>query len=130
MPRCGPRRSCRHHGSLRGFDKQPFTIEHQLTDRIMDVREREVGGLLLEAGRVLWRPAARQFLHRADIEIAVVEVALQLRHQPREETAVLADAVRSEEHTSELQSRENLVCRLLLEKKKTRIAYTRSTTIV
>src|SRR5690606_42164968 len=28
---------------------------------------------------------------------------------------------RSEEHTSELQSRENLVCRLLLEKKK--IAY-------
>src|SRR5690606_35163271 len=29
-------------------------------------------------------------------------------------------AVRSEEHTSELQSRENLVCRLLLEKKKHR----------
>src|SRR5690606_39797586 len=27
---------------------------------------------------------------------------------------------RSEEHTSELQSRENLVCRLLLEKKKIR----------
>src|SRR5690606_42051207 len=27
---------------------------------------------------------------------------------------------RSEEHTSELQSRENLVCRLLLEKKNTR----------
>src|SRR5690606_38733515 len=27
-------------------------------------------------------------------------------------------AARSEEHTSELQSRENLVCRLLLEKKK------------
>src|SRR5690606_40447257 len=29
-------------------------------------------------------------------------------------------AWRSEEHTSELQSRENLVCRLLLEKKKYR----------
>src|SRR5690606_40481723 len=28
---------------------------------------------------------------------------------------------RSEEHTSELQSRENLVCRLLLDKKKTMI---------
>src|SRR5436309_7403096 len=27
------------------------------------------------------------------------------------------DHIRSEEHTSELQSRENLVCRLLLEKK-------------
>src|SRR5207302_9067261 len=30
---------------------------------------------------------------------------------------------RSEEHTSELQSRENLVCRLLLEKKKTLILH-------
>src|SRR5690606_41046995 len=28
--------------------------------------------------------------------------------------------IRSEEHTSELQSRDNLVCRLLLEKKKER----------
>src|SRR5690606_42055088 len=30
----------------------------------------------------------------------------------------MARGERSEEHTSELQSRENLVCRLLLEKKK------------
>src|SRR5690625_6209722 len=33
---------------------------------------------------------------------------------------VLVGAVRSEEHTSELQSRGHLVCRLLLEKKKTK----------
>src|SRR2546421_2223056 len=32
--------------------------------------------------------------------------------------ARLTDAGRSEEHTSELQSRSDLVCRLLLEKKK------------
>src|SRR3712207_7664106 len=32
----------------------------------------------------------------------------------------LGDAHRSEEHTSELQSRQYLVCRLLLEKKKKR----------
>src|SRR2546430_3907294 len=31
------------------------------------------------------------------------------------------DAPRSEEHTSELQSQSNLVCRLLLEKKKTAV---------
>src|SRR2546430_13184024 len=31
----------------------------------------------------------------------------------------VTDAMRSEEHTSELQSQSNLVCRLLLEKKKT-----------
>src|SRR2546426_4186162 len=35
-------------------------------------------------------------------------------------------AERSEEHTSELQSPCNLVCRLLLEKKKTRKTHTRS----
>src|SRR5713101_10102660 len=33
-------------------------------------------------------------------------------------TALIAAWIRSEEHTSELQSHVNLVCRLLLEKKK------------
>src|SRR2546430_5990832 len=33
-------------------------------------------------------------------------------------TALLVRSYRSEEHTSELQSQSNLVCRLLLEKKK------------
>src|SRR2546430_3163329 len=36
------------------------------------------------------------------------------------------DRVRSEEHTSELQSQSNLVCRLLLEKKK-RLLFVRTT---
>src|SRR5690606_40925527 len=35
----------------------------------------------------------------------------------RRRGAILEVRLRSEEHTSELQSRENLVCRLLLEKK-------------
>ena len=35
-----------------------------------------------------------------------------------EELCSRLKSVRSEEHTSELQSRTNLVCRLLLEKKK------------
>src|SRR5690606_42069093 len=39
---------------------------------------------------------------------------------PSRATAQIAPDIRSEEHTSELQSRENLVCRLLLEKKKNR----------
>src|SRR5258707_8517546 len=34
---------------------------------------------------------------------------------------IAANGLRSEEHTSELQSRQYLVCRLLLEKKKTDI---------
>src|SRR3712207_8280827 len=37
----------------------------------------------------------------------------------RRKLAEIAEAERSEEHTSELQSRQYLVCRLLLEKKKT-----------
>src|SRR5690606_41977118 len=36
----------------------------------------------------------------------------------RRPTPTSASTARSEEHRSELQSRENLVCRLLLEKKK------------
>src|SRR2546430_9918746 len=43
-------------------------------------------------------------------------------HRPRQSSASSRDPlrreIRSEEHTSELQSQSNLVCRLLLEKKK------------
>src|ERR1035441_10756508 len=38
----------------------------------------------------------------------------------------LASFIRSEEHTSELQSLRHLVCRLLLEKKKRNLSRTRS----
>src|SRR5256885_3435449 len=54
---------------------------------------------------------------------------------PREGTAFVAFDERSEEHTSELQSPCNLVCRLLLEKKKniihhlTDITLTRSSSV-
>src|SRR2546427_9343875 len=43
------------------------------------------------------------------------QVGLQQAHQ---RAAALGGIVRSEEHTSELQSQSNIVCRLLLEKKK------------
>src|SRR3712207_7752806 len=60
----------------------------------------------------------------ADVQLG--DVALGDRHDPRvrkrnlleEPGDVLLVAARSEEHTSELQSRQYLVCRLLLEKKK------------
>src|SRR5690606_22018788 len=42
---------------------------------------------------------------------------------PARTSSDLAPLSRSEEHTSELQSRENLVCRLLLEKKKMKEHY-------
>src|SRR2546427_5611049 len=42
----------------------------------------------------------------------------ELHHAPRAPVDVVDRERRSEEHTSELQSQSNLVCRLLLEKKK------------
>src|SRR3712207_7570919 len=62
---------------------------------------------------------------RVVVDRAVLELALLLReHPPADEHAVRPaedeDRLhgRSEEHTSELQSRQYLVCRLLLEKNK------------
>src|SRR3712207_7901157 len=43
----------------------------------------------------------------------------QMRSRNRQHVYISVPADRSEEHTSELQSRQYLVCRLLLEKKKT-----------
>src|SRR5699024_12209389 len=51
---------------------------------------------------------------------------INMRHQPSSKQRAILIGIwrkylcRSEEHTSELQSRFDLVCRLLLEKKKTR----------
>src|SRR2546422_926001 len=55
------------------------------------------------------------WLHRTSILEAKARIRSELRRDRREEMA--AEAARSEEHTSELQSRLHLVCRLLLEKK-------------
>src|SRR5436309_7401242 len=59
----------------------------------------------------------RSCLHR------VPRVAMRQRAGSRLLTRSAASTLRSEEHTSELQSRENLVCRLLLEKKKLQFYY-------
>src|SRR5690606_41307288 len=58
------------------------------------------------------RPRARSTIPSAGHPLA----SGRPRHDPVGRHATRAR--RSEEHTSELQSRENLVCRLLLEKKK------------
>src|SRR3712207_7653098 len=71
---------------------------------------------------VLLRPSARgrggakvlRVLGRPDRAADVVEALMVDRGLARR----FDPAVRSEEHTSELQSRQYLVCRLLLEKKK------------
>src|SRR2546430_3128631 len=44
--------------------------------------------------------------------------------------SILPNFARSEEHTCELQSQSNLVCRLLLEKKKNKTIHTTSSTVM
>src|SRR5206468_11010991 len=65
---------------------------------------------------------AERHQERAQVRVAQAELAVGVRGG-RDlgrgvAGAVTAHAYRSEEHTSELQSRSDLVCRLLLEKKK------------
>src|SRR3712207_8543352 len=53
-----------------------------------------------------------------DRQVRRIAVAVRSRERLCERNGIGAGRRRSEEHTSELQSRQYLVCRLLLEKKK------------
>src|SRR5437660_3557739 len=57
-------------------------------------------------------------LFRSERGIGLATIAQEVRHAPHNLLGVANLLRRSEEHTSELQSRGHLVCRLLLEKKK------------
>src|SRR3989442_9963641 len=65
------------------------------------------------------RRACRGALHRIRL------VPHDQRNAVRREGRERIERVRSEEHTSELQSRPHLVCRLLLEKKKKNTCYSK-----
>src|SRR5258707_10699351 len=57
----------------------------------------------------------------APVHARELELVLEIRNRPQpaqDDRGLLLLHERSEEHTSELQSRQYLVCRLLLEKKK------------
>src|SRR6266480_1316951 len=74
---------------------------------------RAVGGLRLTT--IVQRHGAPD-PHLADVEF--VRSVEDLLSRPLDLVVVATSNTRSEEHTSELQSHVNLVCRLLLEKKK------------
>src|SRR2546425_2466060 len=64
-----------------------------------------------------------------ELELEAVHLFLELRQRALRGAALLdlgVELLRSEEHTSELQSLAYLVCRLLLEKKKKNNKYTNS----
>src|SRR5690606_39375276 len=84
-------RDCLHHES--------YAVRAEACACLVDLQDRQgvaLAGKLVESGRL--RLAEAKKIQSLDQDWVT--------------------PVRSEEHTSELQSRENLVCRLLLEKKK------------
>src|SRR5438445_5643501 len=95
----------------------------RLALEITQARER-VGA---QQGRAVRRPGGGAVQRRDDVPPRGPPFELHryvLRHFLRSDALHLAEYVRSEEHTSELQSRQYLVCRLLLEKKKNKTHFT------
>src|SRR5207302_6086457 len=82
-----------------------------LTSDLQDLRKRRAH-LLVVAG----------FLAVAALIVGGISGSLLQRRVSKPLLDLARAMVRSEEHTSELQSRENLVCRLLLEKKKNKLS--------
>src|SRR5690242_18114546 len=83
----------------------------------------------------LWLPnlPAYPILYFACTRLGAIAVAVNTRYRAVEVADIVGRSgakvlARSEEHTSELQSHVNLVCRLLLEKKKKQTKYTNSRT--
>src|SRR5688572_31869551 len=69
------------------------------------------------------RPASTAGREREPARHSCCTTAVRIRPL---RSQIITVAARSEEHTSELQSQSNLVCRLLLEKKKTQQRNTHS----
>src|SRR5690606_42072045 len=65
----------------------------------------------------------QKFVAAKIVAANILRCQLALHHHLGGDTRMISTRLRSEEHTSELQSRENLVCRLLLEKKKAQTPY-------
>src|SRR5947209_3007920 len=112
---------------------QQIVQVERLGDHMLDPALREV------AFELIRRRAYEEHGHVTDVRVGANAIehfkAVESRHHDVEDEEVGVhltdglqhqravrhdDGLRSEEHTSELQSRQYLVCRLLLEKKKTK----------
>src|SRR5688572_32084018 len=101
------------------------TISHSSSYFFNDTATTEIYTLSLHDALPIYRVVAL-VQDGLDVRMALrrrVETGAQVG--ARGEGAAGAGDHRSEEHTSELQSQSNLVCRLLLEKKKKKIINTR-----
>src|SRR6266436_3347980 len=114
------------------FDLVRVDVESAADDQVLLALDDEEEAVLVEPAHVPGMQPPGPHRPRRLLRVAVVAdhdappADADLAHLARGEPAVKIvqdrdlDPGRSEEHTSELQSRLHLVCRLLLEKKKTR----------
>src|SRR5688572_31329916 len=93
-----------------GQDYYPEGHQGGLSIIMHDERIASNGDVRLEPSPGQWSPIPKP--GKREVDAATQEIRVPL-HYPDAER----DRKRSEEHTSELQSQSNLVCRLLLEKK-------------
>src|SRR5438034_11713847 len=104
--------------AIRSRAKVDVARIHELEARV----KHDVVAFTMAVGDSIEDPAAARWLHYGMTSNDVVDTAqaLQIRDASRliERALVMFGEIRSEEHTSELQSHSDLVCRLLLEKKK------------
>src|SRR5690606_19038499 len=110
-----------HELGLRSTDPEPITLPAEALERVVGTYKRPHSTITLsvDEGRL-----------KAEIQMSSpltgeTETLPPLFMSPLSEQEFIV--TRSEEHTSELQSRENLVCRLLLEKKKKAVDQTHLT---
>src|SRR3989454_7391673 len=112
----------------------PPHVEHAIASGLAKVpadrppSARAFVDLLTQPAAGRWRPTRRQLAVTALGAAGIVAAALGIRGltrrpHPPPEMALVPAGRRSEEHTSELQSPCNIVCRLLLEKKKNKYNY-------
>src|SRR3712207_5987934 len=76
-------------------------------DTLEGLKENVIVGRLIPAG-------TGAGMNRMRIAATSRDAALRAQHRKIQEALYLPNSARSEEHTSELQSRQYLVCRLLL----------------
>src|SRR5690349_23671152 len=91
----------------------PFCIVPQILSGLCPLRVS-----IPPSGAEQYRMCARPMASPRVIRVKRSVFAFMLQHHTRDAPHFIGSLVgRSEEHTSELQSRRDLVCRLLLEKK-------------
>src|SRR3712207_7456103 len=97
--------------------RPPRSTLFPYTTLFRSLQEGEADRVDAARGRVEPRDVGRRERRRAARDVGEADDALPQRG--RRDGLEDGNLGRSEEHTSELQSRQYLVCRLLLEKKKT-----------